>query len=200
MTRCPRIWPEVPAPWAEQNCNDCGLKEHGSRLVWGEGCSTAKFVIIVDNPGMREDRRGKAFVCPTRQELQIALDRVRITENDVFFTYILKRRPTRAYQKEYARRRCLRHLRQQFLQMSPAALLLLGNVALQTFTARTDLTVKEERGCLQDYHGFPTVVSYHPLAVRRRPNLRVRGNFAADVKRFAQLIDHYRNGGEISDG
>ncbi|WP_139492702.1 uracil-DNA glycosylase family protein [Brevibacillus dissolubilis] len=118
---CPSIWPEEKTPDDVANCTDCGLYTHGSRMIWGEGNPHAPIMIVLDNPGAREDREGNPFVCGTRETLQKAAYEVGVSAEDLYVTYILKRRPVKAYDKERTREK--------------------------------------------------TTVSYHPLAVRRRPNL-----------------------------
>ena len=36
---CPVLWPEEPTPLNQRHCRECGLYQHGSRMVWGEGKS-----------------------------------------------------------------------------------------------------------------------------------------------------------------
>jgi len=107
---CPEQWPEEPVPRQEQACRDCGLYEHGSRMIWGEGNPDAPIMIVLDNPGAREDRDGNPFVCGTRQTLQKAAYDVGLTMNDLYVTFILKRKPVRAYEKEETRSVCMQHL------------------------------------------------------------------------------------------
>ncbi|NYE06484.1 hypothetical protein F4694_003264 [Bacillus niacini] len=32
-TFCPELWPEEPTPDNLENCRECGLYQHGSRMV-----------------------------------------------------------------------------------------------------------------------------------------------------------------------
>jgi len=168
---CPVIWPEEPIPADQKNCQDCGLYQHGSRMIWGEGNPKAPIMIILDNPGAREDRDGNSFVCGTRQTLQRAAYEVNLTKDDLYITYILKRKPTRAYEKEQTRHICMKHLKEQLKEKHPTLIFCMGNVAVQSFFKTDKVDVKSLRGTWHDVHGVPTTVAYHPLAVRRRPNL-----------------------------
>lgn len=67
---CPNVWPEESIPPNIQDCDACGLIDHGSRMILGEGNPFAPIMVILDNPGAREDRNGNPFVCGTRQTLQ----------------------------------------------------------------------------------------------------------------------------------
>ncbi|WP_077324163.1 uracil-DNA glycosylase [Virgibacillus siamensis] len=168
---CPVRWPEIPTPCKQIDCQECGLYEHGSRMVWGEGNPDARIMVILDNPGLREDKEGNPFVCGTRQALQQAAHHVGLGSEDIYVTYILKRKPTRAYDKENVRKICMRHLDEQFGITQPGHVLCLGNVAVHSFFQDTDAEVKTLRQQLHHVRGYPTTVAYHPLAVRRRPNL-----------------------------
>ncbi|HEX7063511.1 MAG TPA: uracil-DNA glycosylase [Bacillales bacterium] len=173
MTRfCPEVWKEEPVPEELQDCEICGLYRHGTRMVWGEGNPEARIIVILDNPGARESRGGEPFVCGTRQTLQEAAFDAGFREEDMYLTYILKRRPVRAYDKPKTRELCMRHLYQQLKVKQPVLILCLGNVSVQSFFGDPEIDVKSLRGERYQVRGFPTVVSYHPLAVRRRPNLR----------------------------
>ncbi|MDQ0226359.1 uracil-DNA glycosylase [Metabacillus niabensis] len=168
---CASLWPEESTPEEQINCSDCGLDKHGSRMVWGEGNPEASLMILLDNPGAREDRDNKPFVCGTRQTLQKAVGEVGLTAGDLYITYILKRKPTRSYEKEHTRQICMNHLNQQLLAKQPKLIVCLGNVAVQSFFHNPEADVKSLRGKFHHVHGYKTTAAYHPLAVRRRPNL-----------------------------
>ena len=168
---CPVLWPEEPTPLSQSDCRECGLYQHGSRMIWGEGNPEAPIMILLDNPGAREDRDGNPFLCGTRQTLQKAASEVGLNGNDLFVTFILKRKPARAYEKDIVRRTCMMHLEQQLTEKKPNLIFCLGNVAVQSFFQNPEAEVKTLRGKLHDIQGFKTAVAYHPLAVRRRPNL-----------------------------
>lgn len=168
---CPSLWPEEPTPEQLRDCGECGLIQHGSRMVWGEGNPKAPIMVILDNPGAREDREGAPFVCGTRQALQEAVHQVGLDKDDLYITYILKRKPVRAYDKERTREICMGHLKEQLQVKHPAFIVCLGNVAVQSFFQDPEVDVKSLRSKLHQVQGFQTAVGYHPLAVRRRPNL-----------------------------
>ncbi len=189
MDFCPEIWPEVPVPEKDENCRECGLYEHGSRMIWGEGNVLAPIMVILDNPGAREDPDGNPFVCGTRQTLQRAVHENGLTMDQIFITYVLKRRPLRGYDKEFARMTCIRHLKEQCQASSPKLILCLGNVAVQAFFHNPEIDVKSVRGKWYEAGGIPATAAYHPLAVRRRPNLlpKFMEDWAFTAKRFRSL-------------
>ncbi|MEH7119576.1 uracil-DNA glycosylase [Neobacillus vireti] len=184
---CPILWPEEPTPDLYKHCGECGLDQHGSRMIWGEGNPDAPIMILLDNPGAREDREGNPFVCGTRQTLQQAANEAGLKNKDLYVTYILKRKPVRAYEKEEVRHICMNHLKQQLLTKKPAFILCLGNVAVQSFFNNREAEVKTLHGKIHIVNGFQTTVSYHPLAVRRRPNL-----WSVFMKDWNFLAENYK--------
>lgn len=170
-TFCPDVWPEDPTPTCQRDCRKCGLYKQGSRMVWGEGNPEAPIMLILDNPGAREDKEGNSFVCGTRQTLQRALFEAGFDKRNLYVTYILKRRPLRKYDKEKTREICMRHLMEQLEIHRPELLVCLGNVTVQSFFQNPQLDVKGLRGSWHQINDFQVTVAYHPLAARRRPNL-----------------------------
>ncbi|MBS4197812.1 uracil-DNA glycosylase [Lederbergia citri] len=181
---CSTVWPEIPTPNNYLNCKECGLYKQGTRMVWGEGNPEAPIMVILDNPGAREDKEGNPTVCGTRQTLQKAAFEVGLKMSDLYITYILKRRPVRKYDKEFTRNICMQHLEQQLISIKPSLIFCLGNVAVQSFFRNQNAEVKSFRGKWHNVQGYLTMVAYHPLAVRRRPNLWPY--FLDDWKVFAE--------------
>lgn len=163
--------PEHPAPLHAANCMNCELARQRKRVIWGEGNPQAPLVVLLDNPGAREDKEGNPFVCGTRDTLQEGLHAAGIPLEQVYVTYLLKCRPVRAYDKPAAREACFPHLQAQLAGMAPQLLLGLGNIVVQFLFRSENADVKSLRGRWHEIDGLPTAVSYHPLAVRRRPNL-----------------------------
>ncbi|WP_102347836.1 uracil-DNA glycosylase [Bacillus sp. Marseille-P3661] len=183
----PVLWPEEPTPERLKACDECGLNEHGTRMIWGEGNPNAPILILLDNPGARENREDQAFVCGTRQTLQQAANHVGLTMNDLYVTYVLKRKPVRAYNKDKTRKICMTHLNEQLQMKQPSLVFCLGNVAVQSFFDNPEATeVKALRGRIHTVHGYSTAVAYHPLAVRRRPNL-----WSSFIDDWKLIADHY---------
>ncbi|RIX52088.1 uracil-DNA glycosylase [Paenibacillus nanensis] len=166
------ILPEEAAPEDIQQCERCELSKQRTRVIWGEGNPDAPIVFILDNPGAREDREGNAFLCGTRETLQYGMREAGISVDEVYVTYLLKCRPIRAYNKPEAREACAPHLQMQLLAKRPLVLFGFGNIVAETLLPLNENpTVKELRGSWHSLRGTPIGFTYHPLAVRRRPNL-----------------------------
>lgn len=182
----PQIWKEVTAPPEAANCQLCELAGSRRRVIWGEGNLEAPVLVLLDNPGERETAEGIPYVCGTRTALQEAAAQAGLGERELFVTYVLKCRPTRKYDKPAARNICLGHLMSQLVRQKPRFVFCLGNVAVQSFFGDSEAEVKLLRGRTHEVRGWRVLVSYHPLAVRRRPNLMPR--FAEDWRLLASLL------------
>lgn len=165
------ILPEDPVPEIEANCTRCELCNHSRRIVWGEGNVDAPITILLDNPGLRENKEGAPFLCGTRQTMQSLALKAGLKLEHLYITYVVKCRPVRSYNKEQARAICLAHFRRQVEMHKPEVIFCLGNVSIQALFSDAFTEVKGMHGRWHNWDGYPLAVSYHPLAVRRRPNL-----------------------------
>jgi uracil-DNA glycosylase len=69
---CPELWPEEPPLITLKIAVNSVFMSTGSRKVWGEGNPEEHIMVILDNPGAREDCEGNPIVCRTRHSLQKA--------------------------------------------------------------------------------------------------------------------------------
>jgi len=167
----PIIWPEIEAPPEAADYEQCEVCTQKSRVIWGEGNPKAPIFVILDNPGAREDKEGREFTCGTRQTLQMAIHQVGLDIDNIYVTYLLKCRPLRKYDKESAREFSKPFLFRQIEEMQPKFVVCLGDVVVQSVFGDGEAHVKNLRGSWHTVAGHPSMVSYHPLAIRRRPNL-----------------------------
>lgn len=82
------------------------------------------------------------------------------------------------------------HLDDQLKVKQPEHILCLGNVAVQSFFKDKTVDVKSLRQKIHHVHGYETTVAYHPLAVRRRPNL-----WQKFIEDWDFLAEHRQNDG-----
>lgn len=185
----PTLWPEDNLPENAVGCINCELCKQRSRIIWGEGNPQGKIIVILDNPGCREDKAGTPYVCGTRETLQLAAYTVGLNQSDLYITYILKCKPKKAYNKEAARERCVGYLEQQLLANCYGVAFCLGDTAVKSFFNNPGQSIMNARNSWHQIRGLPTYVSYHPLAVRRRPNLY--NNFIKDWGAVKKYVDEF---------
>ncbi|HHY14930.1 MAG TPA: uracil-DNA glycosylase [Firmicutes bacterium] len=183
-----KILPEDPLP-AHLTDNQLRLlNSHTSaRLIWGEGNSAAPLFIVLDNPGARETKEGKPFLCGTRETLLRGIAAAGLALEQVYVSFLLKARPLGKYDKEKARGLALDFLREQIDRHKPQIVICLGDVVTKAYFGDPQASAKKLRGKTHMVHGFTTIVSYHPLAVRRRPSLYK--HFTQDLSLAAKNLE-----------
>ena len=166
------LWPEDAPPSKPIPCDTCELASQSPTLVWGEGYPEAPLWILLDNPGSRLTTEGTSFVCGTRETLYSVLAETGFRDKDLYLTFVVRRRPRHAYDKTTERRLCIKNFCEQLQRWHPKTIICLGEVALQSLTSAADASLSQYRETWTQYGGAWLTASYHPLAVRRRPNLR----------------------------
>lgn len=161
--------PELPPPPdARLAAWEALARPHRTPVVWAEGSSHAPVAIVLDNPGARE-REGTAWVCPTRDTLRAAAWDAGLSE--LYVTWLVKFRPRRAYDKRATCALGREEVLREIARVRPRVIVGLGDVVAATLLDDPSAHVRELRGRQHSLAGRPFVVSYHPLAARRRPNL-----------------------------
>src|SRR5215211_244206 len=75
---------------AEAECTRCPLYRDATQFVPGEGPSHAKFMLVGEQPGDKEDLAGKPFVGPAGRILDQALSDAGIPRGEAFVTNAVK--------------------------------------------------------------------------------------------------------------
>lgn len=151
---------------------DCPLASGAKQVVWGEGPRPAKFMLIGEAPGRREDWEGHAFVGPSGIRFDILLEVAGLTRADVYVTNVEKYRPPKNRNPKVAEMAACRPvLDAEILAVQPQVIITMGNIAAKTFDKGVQL--KKD-------HGFPRPISvctqsstlvpmYHPAYSLRNP-------------------------------
>jgi DNA polymerase len=75
---------------AAAGCRACELWEPATQTVFGEGPQTARVVLVGEQPGDQEDRKGEPFVGPAGKLLDRALTDAGIDRTDAYVTNAVK--------------------------------------------------------------------------------------------------------------
>ncbi|MFC5748677.1 UdgX family uracil-DNA binding protein [Actinomadura rugatobispora] len=75
---------------AAGGCRGCPLYENATQTVFGSGSPRARAVLVGEQPGDQEDRRGAPFVGPAGRVLDEALEEAGIERGDVYVTNAVK--------------------------------------------------------------------------------------------------------------
>ena len=155
-----------------KNCEKCALGKTRNSLVFGTGDPHANLVLIGEAPGRDEDIKGEPFVGRAGQLLTRILKAIDLERDEVYIANILKcRPPNNRDPQEDEIECCLPHLNEQLKLINPKVILALGRVAAHNLL-NTKAAMKDMRGKLFNYEGIKLIVTYHPAALLRNPNLK----------------------------
>ena len=185
---------------AEAACTRCPLYKHATQVVPGEGRSTARLMLVGEQPGDKEDLAGKPFVGPAGAILDRALADADILRNTVFVTNAVKhfkfeQRGKRRLHKRpnaYEIERCKWWLDQERAIIRPAAIVALGATAARSLFGRsvTISTMRAQVHKLAD--DTPAFVTIHPSYLLRirdeNDKAREYRQFVADLQNAARWL------------
>ncbi|MBX9245951.1 UdgX family uracil-DNA binding protein [Actinotalea ferrariae] len=167
---------------AVHDCRGCELWQPATQAVFSDGPSTARLLLVGEQPGDQEDRQGEPFVGPAGRVLDEALEAAGIAHDDVYVTNAVKhfrfeeRGKRRLHKKPGAVHveACRPWLLAELGVVRPRVVVCLGGTAARGVLGH-DVKVTEVRGTLLtgDEAGpaaDAVVVTTHPSAV-----LRLRG-------------------------
>jgi len=179
-------------------CTRCALYRHATQTVFGEGPSTAEFILVGEQPGDQEDIAGKPFVGPAGRVLDRALQDAGIERAKVYVTNAVKhfkfepRGKRRIHSKPNASeiQACRWWLAREFEAIAPQFVVALGATAAQALSGHT-VTISRLRGRETELLGVRGLITVHPSYLLRIPDERAKkeeyGKFVADLKLAKKL-------------
>lgn len=207
-TRLPEIGLEAAREGADLDhvatlaaaCRGCDLWRNATQTVFGEGSTSARIVLVGEQPGDREDLAGHPFVGPAGQLLDRALADAGIAREQAFVTNVVKHfkwrpsgkrrlheRPTRGEV-----RACGPWLEAELGLVRPEAVVLLGATAAQALLGPSfRLTANLGRPVESAIAPF-VLATLHPSAVLRSRSSEERassyGRLVSDLRLAAEAV------------
>jgi uracil-DNA glycosylase family protein len=173
-----------------KRCKDCPLWANATQTVFGEGDPHARVMLVGEQPGDAEDRKGHPFVGPAGQLLDRALEAARVDRDHVYVTNAVKHfkweaRGKRRLHKTPAQREidaCRQWLEGELAAVKPRLVVCLGATAAKAVIG-PHFKVSTMRGKLVESPLAPRVfATFHPSAL-----LRLRDPAEKDAA-FRQLV------------
>ena len=116
-----------------QNIKNCELKESAKKLVFSDGNSNSKIMIVGEGPGQKEDEIGKPFVGDAGLLLNKMLKAININREDIYITNVVNYRPPNNRKPEPAEiTRYSEYLRKHISIINPKILILMGSTAMES--------------------------------------------------------------------
>ncbi|MFD5317129.1 UdgX family uracil-DNA binding protein [Streptomyces sp. NPDC127098] len=186
---------------AAADCHGCPLYRDATQTVFGAGEPTARLVLVGEEPGDQEDRRGAPFVGPAGRVLDRALADAGIDPDDAYLTNAVKHfkfapRGKRRIHKPPTLREaaaCRPWLTAELRLIEPEVIVALGATAGKALLG-SSFRVTRQRGTRLPWsgEGADTVVAtIHPSAVLRADDAEREAAYAglvADLKVAARAL------------
>lgn len=169
-----------------ESCKKCPLWEGRTQVVFGEGNSDARVLVIGEAPGKNEDLQGEPFVGAAGQYLNELLGYAGLERKDVYIANILKCRPpgNRDPLPEEIEM-CTPYLREQTRTINPEFIVTLGNYSTK-FILKTEVGITRLHGKVQRAGRFKVFPVYHPAAAIYDRNKREA--LESDFKTLGALL------------
>ena len=173
-----------------RRCRDCPLWANATQTVFGAGDPHARVMLVGEQPGDEEDKKGLPFVGPAGRLLDRALEAAGVEREHLYVTNAVKHfkwqlRGKRRLHKTPAQREieaCHQWLEREIESIEPHVIVALGSTAAKAVIAR-DFKVSVQRGQFVDSPLAPYVfATFHPSAL-----LRLREDEEREVA-FKQLV------------
>ena len=155
-----------------KDCMKCALGKNRKNFVFGMGNPNSEIVFVGEAPGKEEDLQGLPFVGRSGKLLDKILAAINLSRNDVYILNVLKCRPpeNRAPLKEEIEL-CENYLKHQLKIIKPKLIVALGRISAMTLL-KTKTSLNEMRNNIHKYEDIDFLVTYHPAALLRNPNLK----------------------------
>src|SRR5262245_9495192 len=172
-------------------CQDCPLSANATRTAFAVGDPHARVMLVGEQPGDQEDKKGLPFVGPAGRLLDRALEAAGVDREHLYVTNAVKHfkwqlRGKRRLHKTPAQREvdaCHQWLEREIAAVKPHVVVALGATAARAVIGK-DFKVSQMRGKFVDSPLAPYVfATFHPSAL-----LRLRDENEKEAA-FEQLAD-----------
>ena len=152
-----------------QNCSLCSTQ---TNFVFGIGNPDADLVFVGEAPGKDEDLKGEPFVGRAGQLFDKILNAIDLDRTKVYILNVLKCIPPQNRNTEPIDiEQCELYLKTQLNLIKPKLIVALGEIAAQTLL-KINIQLNEMREQTFLYEEIDVMVTYHPEALLRNPDLK----------------------------
>ena len=189
---------------AAQKCRGCELYRNATQAVLGEGPSSARLVMIGEQPGDKEDLAGRPFVGPAGGLLNRALQDAGIDRANVYLTNVVKhfkfeeRGKRRIHKKPTGTEIAACHpwLEAELACVHPEIVVCLGASAAQGVIGKQHRVLEARGRFFETALARQVTATVHPSSILRAPDREERRRsyeaFVSDLKRVQQRLSKVR--------
>jgi len=179
------------------DCKGCPLWVDATQTVFGEGPRTAALMLVGEQPGDQEDRKGAPFVGPAGRVLWQCLAEAGIDRDGVYVTNAVKhfkhtdRGKRRLHKKPNTAEieACHPWIEAELRCVRARAVVALGATAARSLTGST-VPIASNRGVQFEVSDVPLWITYHPSAVLRADDraTEIRAAIVDDLRAVAAWL------------
>lgn len=155
-------------------CKACSLHQQRQQAVFGRGNTQAQWMIVGDIPRLEDEWEQQPFTGTPGNLLDVMLTSIGLDSQQVYFTNLLKCRPSlnRSPEPDQAAS-CLSYLQRQIELLQPKLIILMGRDTAQQILGSAE-PMARLRQQLHRREGIsaPMVVTYHPSYLLLQPRLK----------------------------
>jgi len=189
---------------AAEGCRGCPLYEDATQVVFGQGRSSARLMLVGEQPGDKEDLEGEPFVGPAGRLLDKALLEAGIDRSEAYVTNAVKhfkwkpRGNRRLHQTPRAGEieACKPWLQAEVQAVGPEAVLAMGATAARSLFGPKVKVTKDRGRPLESPLAPVAAVTIHPSAILRLRDHDEReaelAAFVADLEGVASALQAAR--------
>jgi len=186
---------------AAAGCRACPLWRSGTQTVFGAGPTSARVMLVGEQPGDREDRAGEPFVGPAGEVLERALGEAGIPRGDAYVSNVVKHfkwKPGRGKRRLHQRPNseeiaaCRPWLDAELAVVRPEVVVCLGATAAKALLGSKVRVTRDRGRFIESDFADAVTVTIHPSAILRieDPSERreARRELAADLRKVAKRL------------
>ena len=167
------------------SCTKCDLYKTRINSVPGKGNYQSDVIFVGEAPGRNEDKNGEPFVGAAGKKLSSALEKIRVTREEVYITNVVKCRPPNNRVPDTRERdSCIGYLQQEISRIKPKVICILGNTAFNSILGGSEIT--KYRGKIVRKENQLYFLTIHPAAtIYNQELIEVLNN---DISRLFEII------------
>ena len=183
---------------AAQSCTGCPLYIDTTQTVFGSGRRDADIVLVGEQPGDQEDRKGEPFVGPAGAVLWRCIEKAGLDPNRLYVTNAVKhfKHETRGKRRLHKKpttleaEACHPWLAAELVAVRAKVVVALGAVAARALAGKP-VAVTRSADAVFELDGRQLLVTYHPSAALRAEEQanEIRARIVADLRRAEHLAD-----------
>lgn len=161
---------------AAQDCRGCRLYRNATQAVFGEGLVPAHVMMVGEQPGDAEDKKGHPFVGPAGRLLDKAITESGLNRARIYLTNTVKhfkhtvtsdsKRRIHAKPDQTEIVACLPWLEAELGLARPKLVVVLGSTAARALLGRS-FRVTQSRGEIMPWRDIEVLATVHPSSVLR---------------------------------